>query len=107
MTDDQATHVIAEVVDAGALHTIEELCLACNADADWLTELIEHGVIEPIGKVSADWRFTSLTIVRIAKAKRLQRDLDLSASGIAIVLDLLDEIDVLRAQLGTLSRPAE
>ena len=97
----------AELVDTATLCTVDELCLACNVDADWIAELVEEGMIEPIGQVSADWRFTSLSIVRIAKAKRLARDLNLGLPGLAVVLDLLDEIDDLRAQLGKIPRPAK
>ncbi len=99
MTDDSATRVTAELVDAATVHTVDELCLACNVDPNWISGLVEHGVIEPIGQAGADWQFTSLAILRIAKAKRLERDLNLNPPGVAIVLDLLDEIDDLRAQL--------
>ena len=107
MKNERAPVVRAELVDTATLCTVEELCLACNVDANWITELVEHGVIEPIGQVSAEWRFTSLTVVRIAKAKRLERDLNLNLPGLAVVLDLLDEIDDLRAQLGTVPRSAK
>jgi chaperone modulatory protein CbpM len=100
MTNDSTIRVTAELVDAETLHSIDELCLVCNVRTSWVKELIEHGVIEPIGPVSADWRFTSLSIVRVAKAKRLERDLSLNVPSLAVVLDLLDEIDDLRAQLG-------
>jgi chaperone modulatory protein CbpM len=99
--------VRAELVDTATLCTVDELCRACNVDANWITDLVEHGVIEPIAEVGADWRFTSLTIVRIAKAKRLERDLNLNPPGLAVVLDLLDEIDDLRAQLGKVSKRAK
>lgn len=99
MAKQSAPVVHAELVDTATLCTIEELCLACSVDANWIAELIEHGVIEPIGEVGADLRFTSLSIVRIAKAKRLQRDLNLNPPGLAVVLDLLDGIDDLRTQL--------
>jgi chaperone modulatory protein CbpM len=99
--DRQSAPVVhADLIDTATLCTVEELCLACSVDANWIAELVEHGVIEPIGEVGVDWRFTSLTIVRVAKAKRLERDLDLNPPGLAVVLDLLDEIDDLRAQLG-------
>ena len=100
MTNQGASVVRAELVDTAALCTIDELCLACGVEANWIIELVEHGVIEPIGRVSADWRFTCLAIVRVAKAKRLERDLDLNPPGLAVVLDLLDEIDDLRTKLG-------
>lgn len=107
MTNMSAPVVRAELVDTATLCTVDELCLACNVDANWIAELVEHGVIEPIGQVSAEWRFTSLTVVRIAKAKRLERDLNLNPPGLAVVLDLLDQIDDLRAQLGKVPRSAK
>jgi chaperone modulatory protein CbpM len=107
MARQSAPVVHAELVDTATLCTVDELCRACNVDADWIAELVEHGVIEPIGEVGADWRFTSLTIVRIAKARRLERDLDLNPPGLAVVLDLLDEIDDLRAQLSKVPKRAK
>jgi chaperone modulatory protein CbpM len=107
MTNKSAPVVRAELVDAATLCTVDELCLACNVDANWIADLVEHGVIELFGEVGADWRFSSLTIVRIAKAKRLERDLNLNPPGLAVVLDLLDEIDGLRAQLGKVSKRAK
>ncbi len=100
MANKGSSVVYAELVDTATLCTVEELCLACSVDAEWIADLVEHGVIEPIGEAGADCRFSSLTIVRVAKAKRLQRDFTLNLPGIAVVLDLLDEIDDLRAQLG-------
>jgi len=35
------------------------------------------------------------------KARRLQQDLNLNLSGVALVLDLLEEIESLRARLDT------
>ena len=107
MTNTSASVFRAELVDTATLCTVDELCLACNVDANWIAELVEHGVIEPIGQVSTDWRFTSLSIVRIAKARRLERDLNLNLPGLAVVLDLLDEIDDLRAQLEKVPKSAK
>jgi chaperone modulatory protein CbpM len=104
MTNKSAPVIRAELVDAATLCTVDELCIACNVDSNWIAELVEHGVIEPIGRNKSHWRFTSLTIVRVAKAKRLERDLNLNLPGVAIVLDLLEEIDDLRTQLGEIRR---
>ena len=106
MTNESVPVVHAELVDSAAPCTVDELCLACNVDADWIAELVEHGVIEPIGQVHAEWRFTNLAVVRIAKAKRLQRDLELNPPALGVVLDLLDEINDLRAQLKKVPRPS-
>ena len=68
-------------------------------DADWVIELVEHGVVEPVGVDRTQWRFASISVVRLAKAKRLQRDLSINPPGVALALDLLDQIDDLRARL--------
>jgi chaperone modulatory protein CbpM len=99
MSDNRALGLAAELVDETALCTVEELSVACSVDPKWIAELAEHGVIEPIGQDRSDWKFTNLSIVRVAKARRLERDLSLNPASLAIVLDLLDEIDDLRVQL--------
>ena len=75
MMDNSTPGVVAGLVDAAALCTFEELSIACNVAPDWIAKWVEHGVIEPIGQDRSDWKFTSLTIVRVAKARRLERDL--------------------------------
>ena len=102
MTDKIASSLSSEIIETGAACTLEELCVACNVEADWIVELVQHAVIEPIGETGSDWKFASLSIVRVAKAKRLERDLGLNAPGVALALDLLDEIEELRSRLKTL-----
>ena len=82
-------------------------CLACNVDAKWIAELVEYGVIEPISPTGSDWQFASVSIVRVAKAKRLERDLSLNPPGVALALDLLQEIEELRSRLKTFEMPPE
>ena len=106
MTDKTAPGVSSEIVDVEAICSVEELCLACNVDAEWIAELVGHGTIEPFGQTRSEWQFASLSVVRVAKAKRLERDLELNAAGVALVLDLLDEIDALRSRLGAAERTA-
>ena len=83
MTDKTAPGVSSEIVDVEAICSVEELCLACNVDAEWIAELVEHGAIEPFGQTKSEWQFASLSVVRVAKAKRLERDLELNAAGVA------------------------
>ena len=86
----------SELLDPSAFCSLDEVCIACNVDADWIVDLVQQGAIDAIGEVQPDWQFTSITITRVAKAKRLQRDLELNPSAIALVLDLLDQIQELR-----------
>jgi chaperone modulatory protein CbpM len=98
-----ATPTIAgEFIDTTTMCTLDELCAACNVDADWITQLVDYAIIEPVGESRVDWQFTALSVVRVAKARRLGHDLDLSPSALALVLDLLDEVDHLRSRLHAL-----
>lgn len=85
-----------DVLDAATLVELEELCRACGVESGWVSEMVAHGVVEP----QPDMRFTAVTITRLRRARRLERDFSLNAAGVALALDLLDEIERLRARLG-------
>lgn len=89
----------AEVLDATTLISLEELSRASGADEAWVMEMISHGVISPD---ASGTRYAALSITRIRKARRLEQDFELNAPGVALALDLLDEIDRLRARLAYL-----
>ncbi len=77
-----------------------ELAQATGLPAETLVEYVEVGIIEPASGHSArDWRFTGSAIVRLKRARRLQHDFLLEPEPLALVLDLLEEIDDLRARL--------
>jgi chaperone modulatory protein CbpM len=96
---------VSGIIETSTLCTLDELCLACDVEAGWVVELVEHGVIEPAQQAGSSWQFASLSIDRVAKAKRLGRDLDLNPTGLALVLDLLDEIEILRSRMREMEVP--
>ena len=79
--------------------TLVELCRACDADTEQLIALVEAGALTPSGGALPEWRFGGTTLQRARAALRLTRDLELNAAGAALVLDLLDQIEALRAQV--------
>lgn len=81
-----------------------ELCRFCDADETWVTELVEHGILDPKGRSFKEWHFQGVNIVRAKKARRLQRDLGINIAGIAMVLDLLQERDRLLRLLNSPAR---
>lgn len=99
MAEPNPAAVEATIVDDQVLFTLAELCRACNATSAQLTVLIEEGVLEPIGSVPENWRFPGPSLPRARTALRLAQDFNLGGPGIALVLDLLDEIESLRAHL--------
>jgi chaperone modulatory protein CbpM len=83
----------------GQLYTVDDFCEICQLTLDRIYELVDYGVLNPMGHTSAEWRFTTQAILQAQRAYRLQRDLDLNLGGIALALDLLEEIDRLRREL--------
>jgi len=83
--------------------TLNDLCKACSSPADWIIELVEYGALEPEGKEQLNWRFTADSLHRVHTAMRLQRDLNVNLAGVALALELLDEIANLKAQLCTMT----
>lgn len=79
--------------------TIDDLCKRFGVEPRWIIDLVEHGVLDPAGSTTTEWRFAEISMVRVAKASRLSSDLDINPPGIAMVFDLLEEIDQLRAEL--------
>lgn len=83
--------------------SLRELCEACAVHVEFITELVDEGVIEPSGYDKSHWCFSGVSLQRIRKAKHLQRDLGINLAGVALALDLIEELQVLRAQLRKLS----
>lgn len=79
--------------------TLEQLCHACGVHAEWVISLVEESIIEPQGDEIQVWRFSGASLVRVRSALRLQRDLGVNLAGIALALDLMEELDNLRAEL--------
>lgn len=80
--------------------SLPELARCCRCSVEWVVELVGEGVIEPAqGRAPEHWRFDEAAVVRAAAASRLATDLAVNAAGVALALDLLDEIRVLRRQV--------
>ena len=76
-----------------------EICRVCNRHAEWIVELVNEGVLDPIGSDQEQWRFTGTSLKKAHTAMRLERDLGLNLEGIALVLDLMEELAELRERL--------
>ena len=79
--------------------SLAELCRASRLPAERVMEYVELGIIEPAGRSSGAWRFSGVCLNRIRTVRRLEHDLEVNLAGAALVLDLLDEIEALRARL--------
>jgi chaperone modulatory protein CbpM len=62
-------------------------------------ELVGEGLLQPAGPGPDAWQFGGDALPQTRRALRLARDLELSPSGVAVVLDLLAEIERLQSSL--------
>jgi chaperone modulatory protein CbpM len=79
--------------------TVTALCRATGADADQLRALVGEGVLQPIDGAVGAWQFNGHALARTRTALRLARDFELDIAGVALVMDLLAEIEQLRSHL--------
>lgn len=94
-----------QVVEEEVSMSLAELCQACGTDSALVLQLVEHGVVAPLGAAPPAWVFTGSSLRRTRTALRLLRDLELNLQGAALAVDLLDEIARLQRELHAASGP--
>ena len=87
------------IIGESELLTVEELSRICGVDERHIAELVDEGVISVVEIGSVEWRFSGTTLRRTRLALRLERDLDLNLAGVALALDLMEEVERLRQAL--------
>ncbi|MFV0438948.1 MAG: chaperone modulator CbpM [Desulfopila sp.] len=88
------------VLDDSIFYGMEELCRLCKVHDRLVREMIEEGMLAPVGDSPASWRFSATSVKIVQVTVRLQRDLGVNLPGAALVIELLDELTSLRLQLG-------
>ncbi|MEP6874485.1 MAG: chaperone modulator CbpM [Burkholderiales bacterium] len=79
--------------------TLVELCRACRTEEEQVRVWVVEGVLTPIGASPPEWRFAGASLRRARLALTLTRELEINAPGVAFALDLMDEIEALKASL--------
>jgi chaperone modulatory protein CbpM len=99
------------IFEETAVLSVDDLCRLCAIEARRVIDLVEEGVlsvaaaeaaVERDAQPSADvsrWRFSGVSVRRTRIAMRLQRDLEINLAGVALALDLMDEVERLRRAL--------
>lgn len=95
---------MGSILDEDQTLTLQELCEVCGTQSSWILELVQEGVVEPMGQQQSEWQFSASCLPRVHTALRLSRDLGVNLAGAALALQLLDEIDKLQARVQMLSR---
>lgn len=90
-----------ELLDERDALSLEELCRASAAPTPFIVELVEEGVLQAHADSGGNWHFGGTQLARVRVAHRLHRDLEVNLAGIALALQLLDEL----AQWQSIGRP--
>lgn len=90
------------LLDEQVYYSLTEVCHVCGCQTEWVVSLVEQGVLQPTGDARQRWQFPGSSLHTAMKARRLQQDLNLNLSGVALALELLEEIESLRSRIGML-----
>lgn len=96
------TNFSITVIDENNLLTFEEICRAINADQDLIIQLIEYHVIQPKGTSQKNWQFDHVSLKRARIARNFYYDCEVNLAGVALLIDMLEKIEILEAQISRL-----
>ena len=100
MTDKNLRSLLSgEVLEEDVELSLADLCRVCQLSAERVFQLIDEGLLEPRGPEPKQWRFHGRSVRRVRCVIRLERDLGVNLAGAALALELLDELQRLRARL--------
>lgn len=80
--------------------TLEQVAAACAVEPDWLIVHIEEGLLPHTESVAGVWRFSSAALLRARRMRQIERSFDAAPELAALMADLLEELDTLRARHG-------
>lgn len=79
--------------------TLEQVASVCTVAPEWLTNRLDDGLFPHAESVAGVWRFSDASILRARRMWQLERDFDAVPELAALMADLLEEMDELRARL--------
>ena len=98
--DVKTTALVGTILEEEVVLSLAEVCRASRLSAERVIEMAEEGIVEPVGRSPETWRFRGASLRRLRCAQRLEEDLGVNTAGIALVLELMDELEQLRTRLG-------
>lgn len=91
--------VTGVILDEDCQLSLRELIHSCRLSRDLLLQMVAEGLLQPRGPAPDDWRFPGPQVRRAQRAARLMRDLELDLPAATLVLELLEEVERLRARV--------
>lgn len=79
--------------------TLEQVAAACSVEPAWVLRCLDEGLLPRAESVAGVWCFSSASLLRARRMRQIERDFDAVPELAALVADLLEEVDDLRARL--------
>lgn len=95
------------IIDETTVFSLQEVCSICGVDDATIEEMVAHGLVEPRKEREGASAFDLCELQRLKVALRLQRDLGVNLAGAALAMDLLNELEELRAKITFLTKIIE
>jgi chaperone modulatory protein CbpM len=90
--------ISAVLLDESIEFSLSELCSLCSITEELVVEIVAEGIVAPMGRERAQWRFSGVALTRVQRVVRLQHDFGVNLPGAALALDLLEEVERLRRE---------
>ncbi len=87
-----------EVVDERNSFDLVHFAQVTGQSPEWILQLLEYDIL-PARPENRIHQFFGEDVTRARRAFRLQRDFEASLSAVAMMMDLLDEVQQLRKQV--------
>jgi chaperone modulatory protein CbpM len=98
----KAEHTEAVWLTEDTEFTLPQLAeLAGISEAD-VRELVDYGALSPVDPEAPAWIFNGRCLLTVRTACRLRVSFDLEPHGVALIVSLLDRIQALESQIGSL-----
>ena len=104
MKSEKTDMLSGELLEEEAEVSLAQLCQACGLSEEEIVKLVDEGIIDPVGHKPAVWRFHAVSLRRVRITRNLQQELGVNTPGAALALNLLEELEELRARLRRLER---
>ncbi len=83
-----------------APYTLAEMARLGGVPPALVQRYVDDGLLEPVaGNARTAWFFNDKALFELRRIERLRRELGVNIAGVAVIHDLLQQIDELKAEL--------
>lgn len=87
--------------------TLEDLASRAGVHPELVEKFVSYGLLEPLPEAGGARLFAPSAVERLRAIVRLRRDLGVNLAGIAVILEMRERIEALRAEVERLRKRIE